>query len=514
MNLRTRTENAKKNILVGLASQIIILALSFVGRKLFVRFLSIDYLGINGLYSNILSVLSLAELGLGSVVTFSLYKPVFENNQPIIRALIKYYRKVYIVIALIVSGIGVALIPYLRYIVKSNLAETELIFYYVLFLIDAVMTYYIAHKVALLAANQENRIQRYVDILSAFIQQICHIVILLLFPNYILYVASTVFVTLISKVIMNIVINDKYSYIRQPDTHDIEINKKSITKNIKSTAVYKLSTVLINSTDNILISIIVNTAAIGLYSNYYMIVNALRGFITIITSAISNGVGNLYAQKSNDRILEVFNTLVLLYHFVSCFCAISMFFIFNDFITIWIGEAYLFDKQIVFAISFNFYLTNLLTPIWSFRESTGQFVKAKYIMLITALLNIVLSIVLGIPLGVFGILIATALSKILTQVWYEPRILFKNVFHEPPKIYWASQLKNVICTVICVIVSMMISNAFSSSIFSIFVKGILFFVVCFSVFFVAHFKDDEINTINGFISMISRTKAKDIVRYF
>jgi len=497
MNNKSRTKNLQLNIIVGFAAQFLIILLSFVGRRLFVSFLSVDYLGINGLYTNILSVLSLAELGLGSVVSFSLYKPVSDDNQPMIIALIRFYKKIYWIIAGIITLVGLSLIPLLKYIVTSDLPESELIIYYLLFLASTVSTYFVAHKVALLGAYQENRVQKYIALGTAILQQIIHIVILVLYPNYIVYVASTIVCTLISNIALSRITSRKFRYLSQKDVLTITIDKNAIKTNVKATGIYKLSTVLINSTDNILISVIISTTAVGIYSNYCVVVGALQTFISIVTSSLINSVGNLNTENNKTWMLEIFRVLVFAYHFVACYCGITLFFVFNDFVEIWLGSDYLLSGVEVFAISANFYLTNLLTPVWGFREATGQFYKAKYIMLTCALVNVALSIVLGISFGIFGILIATAVSKLLTVVWYEPKILFNNVFQAKQNTYWMQQGKLCVCTALCIVLCGLISQLFANDMIGIIVRCVLFFVVTVLVFVVVNIKSDEFVYLKG-----------------
>lgn len=493
--IKSRTENLKRNIIVGFIAQFGTLVLSFVGRKLFISYLSVEYLGINGLYTNILSVLSLAEFGLGSVVSYSLYKPVAENNESLTRALVNYFQKLYLIIAGVIGVFGISLIPFLKYIVKSDLSESELIIYYVLLLISTISTYFVAHRVALLAAHQENRTQKFIALITAFAQQIIHIGVLILYPNYVIYIASTVICTLISNYFLVRVTSKKYGILKIKDMHPISFDKQEIIRNVKSSGLYKLSIVLINSTDNILISVIVSITAVGLYSNYCVVIVALQAFISIVSSSLINGIGNLHTERNVGRIRSIFDLLVLGYHFVASYCMISMFFIFNDFITIWLGKDFLLETEVVFAIAVNFYLTNLTTPIWSFREATGQFHKSKYIMLLCAVVNIALSIFLGLSFGVFGILIATTLSKLLTMFWYEPRILFNHVFFAKQKSYWIQQIRYFTCSVICFVLCAFLSRMLSNRLIDIIIKCIAFLIICSIVYLLFNFKSKEFKQI-------------------
>lgn len=496
-NNKSRVNNAKLNIFIGIFVQVIATILSFVSRKLFVLFLDVEYLGVNGLYTNILSVLSLAELGLGSVVMYSLYKPVAEDNRPLIRSLLQYFRKLYSVIAIVVMAIGVLLIPFLKFIVTSDLPENDLIVYYLLFLVNSVVSYFVAHKIALLAANQENRIQKLVTLGTTLLLQLIHIGVLLLYPNYMLYVCASIVVTIIGNCALGWITDKRYRYIRDNDDIPVVIDKVSIKTNIKSTAVYKFSIVLLNNTQNILISVMVSTLAVGLYSNYLIIVTALQAFLSIVTSSLSNSVGNLNAANNKDRLLSIFRMLVFAYHLISYFCAICMYFVFNDFITIWLGSAYHLDTFAVFAIAFNFYLTNLLTPIWSFREATGQFVKAKYIMTAAALLNIMFAFPLGRFFGVGGILIATSVSKLLTMVWYEPRILFRHIFLKPQRLYWAQQFRYTLSSIVASALCFGINGCFASDMLSIVLKCVCFFFVCALAFILPNYRADTVKGLKA-----------------
>lgn len=481
----SRTQNAMLNVAVGYICQIGMLLLSLWSRSLFLRYLSIEYLGINGLYTNILSVLSLAELGLGNVAVFALYKPVADGNIPLINSLVKYLKRVYFTIAITVLTIGLLLIPFLKYIIKSDLSTRDLTLYYILFLLSTVVTYLVGHKVALICAYQENRLQKTIELVKSFIVQILHIIILIFFPNYTVYVLISVICAYIGNGILNYITNKKYSYLkRQDECVDITKEKARIKKDILSTALYKFGTVFINNTDNILISMIAGINVVGLYSNYYTIVIALQGFISIIATTLVNGIGNLNTENDARRMNSTFNIMLYIFHFIAAYGGICLFLLFNQFIPIWLGKEYTLDMYTVFIISFNFYLTNAISPVWMYREATGMFSKVKYLMLITALLNIILSILLGIYWGIFGILVASALSRILSSFWYEPQLLYKNVFYISTFQYWKRQgiyfLGTAFSCIICWYISVLVPKTF---IFIIF-QGVAYFIICIIVFFI------------------------------
>lgn len=506
----SRTKNAILNIVVGFVSQMGILLLSFVGRAVFVQFLDISYLGINGLYSNILSVLALAELGLGNVIQFFLYKPVAENNKPLINSLVKYFQKLYFIIAIVVFILGVAFIPFLKYIVNSDLSQKELIIYYVLFLLNSVISYFAAHKIALFAAYQDIRLQKYTMLITNFLAQILHIVVLYICHSYVLYVVVTVLATIINAVLINVISNKRYSFLRLQKVENIpKVYRKHIVENIKSTFVYKIGATIVNNTDNILISIIISTAAVGLYSNYFMVVAAIQGFISIITTSLISGIGNLSAIGNVKRMKSVFNTLLLAYHVIAIFGAVSLYFLFDDLISIWLGNQFLLDKFTVFAISFSFYLTNAISPIWMFREANGLFKKVKYLLIATSVANIVLSILLGRIWGMAGILLATSVARIVTQVWYEPKILYSIVFKVSQKSYWLRETWYSILSIIAVFFCWQVTLCLPHSFLWMLLKGILFLVICILTYGIGNAKTAEIQEVLGFAKKLRFSDIKN-----
>ncbi|MBM6840757.1 oligosaccharide flippase family protein [[Clostridium] spiroforme] len=503
MQNNSRSKNATLNIIIGWGAQFGILFLSFVSRKIFVHFLSAEYLGINGLYGNILSVLALAELGLGNVTQFFLYKPVAEDDQIKICQLIVYFKKLYRYIAMAVFIIGICFVPFLHVIINSQLSQNELIIYYIIFLVNSCVTYFSADKIALLAAYQDNRLNKYITLAVNFFLQICQIIILAIWHNYILYVLATLVSSIANVLITNFLCYRRYPYLKNKQASAV-INKMLIINYLKSTFLYKIGATIVNNTDNILISVMVSTASVGLYSNYYMIVSGVQAFLTVITSSLISAIGNLSTSGNKKRMYEVFKIMTLFYHFIGAFGGVLFFIFLNEFISIWLGEKFLLDQKTVFAIAFSFYLTNAISPIWMFRETNGLFIKVKYILLITAVLNILLSIVLGRSYGMFGILIATSFARILTQVWYEPRILFKNLFGVPEFSYWIRQSKYLILSLcsgfFCVLISKTIPQGFVFMCF----KACVFFFLFVLIFSIFCYKDKEFKEINKMIFKIIR----------
>lgn len=490
MEGKSRTYFVVKNGTLGIIYKLLILLLAFVSRSIFIEKLGAEYLGINGLYSNILSVLSLAELGIGNVLIFSLYKPIAEKDNFHISRLLGFYKKLYRYIAIGVFTIGVFFIPFLGYIVNSSLGIREVTIYYVIFLLNSVFSYLAIYKSTFLKANQKQYIVDTITTLTTLLVTVIQIVVLLNSGNFIIYLLIMIFGTIFQNVIITIITKKYYSSIGIEGTLS-NSEKTTIINNVKSTFVYKISQVIINYTDNILISIMLGTVYVGYYSNYSLIVTQVMGIIGIINASLIASIGNLSTEGNAKKSLQVFNHLLLFYHILSAFCSICFITIFSDFITLWIGKENELNTHVVLAITFSFYIMNIINPVWMYREAYGLFKEIKYVMLITALVNIVLSIILGLKLGLAGIILATGLSRILTTVWYEPKVLYDKIFNDKPIKYLVTQLKYFSCSLLSLVIVFELTYSMKTGITGIIIKGLLSLVIVLMVFYVFNYRTES-----------------------
>jgi O-antigen/teichoic acid export membrane protein len=475
---------------IGVGSQVIVLLLTFLSRTVFIKVLGAEYLGVNGLYTNILTVLSLTELGIGNVMIYSLYKPVAEKDEATIRALLTYYKNIYRKIAIAVLIIGVGFIPLLDKVVKSNLPYTSLVLYYILFLFNSVASYFVVYKTALINADQKIYIIKVIYTLVIFLKELAQILILLTTKSYVLYLIILITSTVLNNIFISVKADKLYPFIKLPNT----LTKKEIRKineNIKSTFLYKIGVVIMNNTDNILISIISGTIYVGYYSNYNLLVTAVTTFIGISIQALFSSIGNLNAKRDMLKSYKIFNSLLLFFHWLSAVCSLSFLLVFNDFITIWIGKNYLLGTDVVIAIVIMFYIQNIINPVWIYRETMGLFNQVKYIMIYASIINLTLSIVLGVYWGLAGILISTAIGRILTTVWYEPKLLYRTKFRQPIRNYWIRQLKYFIISIVAACVAILITSDMPISLPFVMLKIVVGFIVMSVSFFVASYKSEE-----------------------
>lgn len=448
----SRTYNTVRNIFYGSCSQAFSLILNFIGRTIFIKTLGAEYLGINGLFSDVLMMLSMADLGFNTAMVYSFYKPLTEENYDRLAALTHFYKQVYNFIAFFVAVLGVLLIPFLQYIVNLDSAIPNLKIYYLCFLANTVISYLFVYRTSIITADQKGYIiskyQMWVNIFRTLIQ----ISVLVVFKNYFLYLLIQVCATFFVNFIVSRKANKLYPKIKSTNVKLTIKEKKDIFENLKSIFIYKVSGILINGTDNTIISILVGTIWVGYYSNYNIVINALNFFINTIFSSATASVGNAIVTENSAKKYEMFQSIQIISLILSTFTTVCLSLLLSDLIYVWLGSEYVLDNLILISIILNFYLQCVLQPIWSFREATGLYRQTKYIMIITAIVNILLSIVLGKFMGMGGVFFASAISRLTTYFWYEPKLLFSQYFGERVSEYFIPLIKNALLTILIILV--------------------------------------------------------------
>ncbi|SFR64159.1 Membrane protein involved in the export of O-antigen and teichoic acid [Streptococcus equinus] len=455
-NENSRTLNSVKNVISNFSYQILLLLLGFVSRTVFLRILSIEYLGIQGLFSDILNLLSMADLGFNTAMTFSLYKPLANNDKKKISGLITFYQRVYRIIASSIFILGISVIPFLKYIINLETDLPHIKLYYFLYLLNTVASYLVVYKTTILQADQKAYIVTKYSSFFSTLQTISMLFFLWVSHDFLVYLCVQVVFTYLTNFYISSVASKMYPYINEK----VKLSKsqtKGIFDNIKSVFIYKVSSVLINATDNTLISVIVGTVATGLYSNYTMITVKLTSLINTVFYSLTSSLGNLIVKEGKEKRYQIFQVLQTISNIFSIICVTMVLFLVQDFIKLWLGSKYLLDNMVLYAIVLNFYFSISLLPIWVYREATGLYNQIKYVMLSTAIINLFISIFLGNFIGLPGILFATSISRVVTYFWYEPILLFNKFFGHSSRIYFVAIMKSLGVLTIVIILGSLIS---------------------------------------------------------
>ena len=453
----SRTSNSIKNVLASIIYQLLNFVLSFISRSIFIQVLGVGYLGINGLFNDVLSMLNLAELGFGTAMTYSMYKPLAEKEYETLAGLTQFYKKVYRIIAVSIAVIGIMLVPFLHNIVNLEQDIPNLEIYYLLFLASNVASYLVTYKTTVMYADQKNYIFIKYTAYWSVAQTLVLTLVLFFTHSYMLYLCCQVVFVYASNFQKSHVAQKRYPFIGKKVKLPKE-KTKGIFKDVGSAFLYKIANVLITATDNTLISVIVSTEMVGFYSNYQIITARLGTIVSTVFSSLITSLGNLLVNENEERRFQVFQIMQSLSLIISTFFVSCIFLLQEDFIRVWLGEDFVLGILPLIAIVFNFYFSISIMPITAFREAAGLFRKTKFIMLWTAFFNLVLSVIFGRQIGLAGILFATSISKLLTSFWYEPVLLFKEYFERPCKLYFMQMLKGVGITAITIMISGTVSH--------------------------------------------------------
>lgn len=494
----SRSKKSGRNIITGFGSKLLLMVLAFSTKTIFVRLLGAEYNGVNGLFSNILTVLSLADLGIGNVLTYTLYQALKDDDKSKITTMVHSFKKIYFWIAAAILGLGLLLVPLLPYIVNSSLPQGETTVYFLLYILNSAVSYFVVYKSTVITADQKYYITNIVSTASTAIMYVLQIIYLYFTHDFLGYLVIQVMCTIGMNVTLNIIANRMYPFLNDCTLIDSrKLSNGAIKENVKSTFIYKICVVLINNTDNILISIILGTIYVGYYSNYYMLIQYVNTFVSILSQGLVASLGNLNAEHNAQKSYTTFKSLGLMYGVIANFCCCCFACCIQGFIPIWIGKQYLLSKMEVASMLLVFYISTSIAPVWMFRETMGLFKEVKYVMLITMLINIGLSILLGNFIGLAGIILATSIAKLSTHYWYEPVILYKRNFNRKVITYFMTQLKYVICTVMSLTMALFISRFFPNSLIWLVLRVIICAVIVGLMELLFNFHTQEFKDLMG-----------------
>ena len=436
-----RIKNSFRNVSVGFAAQILLVTVGFVSRKIFITTLGNEMLGVNGLFTSIISMLSLTELGIGTAIICNLYKPLADKDEPKITALVQFFRKTYSVIGFVVLGLGIAVTPFLNVLLKENMDTVFLSVVFLLFLVDTVMSYFFAHKRSLIFADQRNYIVTVVSTLTNVLTSVLQIVILLMTQNYVLYLSIKIVIRLFENVMIARIADKRYPFIKDARKLSLEKQTKdNIVSNTKALSLHYIGNYLINGTDNIIISKFLGVIIVGFYSNYFLILTTLKTFLNQFATGIVASFGNLIVQESNEKSYDVFKKAYFVGYVIYNFAAISLLCLFNPFISLWINPESLLAFPVVAILSLNFFITGITEVLGSVRTSAGIFRPDRYLHLLLAVLNLIVSIGLIQVIGIIGVFLGTLLCLLIKEVSVLPSIVYRNIFKMPVKEYYKSWL--------------------------------------------------------------------------
>ena len=475
MQTDSRTKKSIVNAYSNLFNQIIAVLIQFVLRTVFIHTLSIEYLGINGLFSNVLSVLSLTELGLGTALIINMYGPIARNDKPEILKFFTLYKKVYYIVGTIIGAIGLLIVPFIHYLVADadNIPNLQLL--YVLFLSDTVASYFFAQYRALYSADQKDFVNANNRTLFLVIQSALQIAVLYIFHNYILYMGIKIISNLLSGYALAVKAKKEYPYITEKSKYElVKEERDQLIKDSIGVFSTRIELTVLNSTDTIILSSILGSIVSGIYSNYSLIVGTVSTLAGMIFSSVQASIGNYCVQSEVSDTEMLYSRISYIYYCIYGTATICMIGLLTPVITVWLGNDYTLSKAICWIIGINFYLSNS-------RQANLQFITVYHLLpklniknILEALLNIFISVLLVNKIGMIGIFIGTAVSLVGTSLWYEPLVLHKSIWKKGIGTY-------IIRYIIMLGIVILSSYAVSCINSAVFHENILSLIICFAI---------------------------------
>lgn len=505
-----RVKLAARNIVFGYVSNLLTALGGFILRTIFIAKLGDTLLGVNDLYVGILSVLSLAELGVGTALNYSLYGPVARKDYSKIKSYMKLYKKTYLAIGCIIGVIGLAISPFLTMLVKNpmGVSNRDLVLYYFIFLFNTVSTYLVAYKYSLVNAEQKNYIQTNIITITKLITMSLQIVVVLVTGNFYVYLFTAAIVELLQKIFVSFYLNRRYPYLLEKDI--APLSKEEVTDIVNKTKAlvfHKVGDVARLQTDSMIISAFIDVSLVGKVGNYNMVISSVSNFVNIIFNSVLSSFGNLIATESKEKQYQLFRV----YRFFACwiygFSAIGFYILLTPLVKLWLGDVWILGYGIIGCILIDYYFKGDRIVLSNFKTAAGVFEQDKYLALIQGAVNLIISIVLVQRIGLVGVYIGTIISGLIANIT-KPYIIYRVCFTRKSAEYFKDSVKYcgvlIFVLLLCIWLSRLVLA--SITILSFIIMAVIITIVFNSIFFICFGRSSEFQYLWGIL--MNRVKHK------
>ncbi|MBQ9590382.1 MAG: polysaccharide biosynthesis protein [Butyrivibrio sp.] len=500
-----RVKSATKNIAFGYVGQMATMIMSFILRKIFIMHLSDTLLGVNSLYTNILSLLNMAELGIGTALNFSLYGPVARGEKEKIKSYMQMYKKAYYCIAAVVAVIGLALTPFLSFFIKNPGENSlrDLTIYYFIFLFNTVSSYFVAYKYSLINAEQKNYVQTNVITITKIVTVFFQIIIVVATENFYLYLLTDAVIQLIQKIFVSRFLDNMYPYLRDKNVTKLSKEESDkVFRKTKALVFHKVGDVARLQTDALIISSFIEVAMAGVVDNYNMVISSVSNFVNIIFNSVISSFGNLIATESKEKQYAMFKVYRFFASWVYGFSCVGFMILLTPLIRIWLGDSWILAPAAVYCILTDYYFKGDRIVLSNFKTAAGVFEQDKYLALIQGAVNLVISIwLVQTPLGLTGIYIGTIVSGLIANVT-KPVIIYRACFDMNAGGYFVDTVKYLCSLIGVMIVCNLISIRVLSdlNILTFIIMGIIITVIFNGVYFILYGRSEEFKYLYGKVS--------------
>ena len=425
----SRTGKSARNFLFTLLSNMAAVLIGLAAQRIFIRILGLEYSGLNGLFSNVITMLSIADLGIGEAVVFHMYKPLEEDDRETVRSLMAFYRKAFRVVALVIGIVGVCLIPVLPHLAKTETATVNIKIVYILFLLDVVFSYLLSYKRSMLYADQKNYIVNIVHMIYLISMNTGQLLMVLFTHNYYLYLLVKLFFRVLENVVIIRIVDRSYPYLDLRGARPLEpAIMADIKRKVGALFFHKVGTFCVNGTDNILISRFLGLTVAGLYSNYFLVIDAVTKLFGPAVSALTPSVGHLLVEADSGRLFSVFRRIRFMNFWIACFAATSLLTMVQPFVSLWFGPEYLLEIPVIMLLSFQLFQTLMRGSYNAFQDAAGIFYENRFVPLAESALNLISSLLLLRVWGLAGVFAGTIISGTALWCFSYPKFVYRKLF--------------------------------------------------------------------------------------
>lgn len=511
-----RTKNAVRNIVFGMLLKIYQIAVPFLMRTAMIYYMGVQYLGLNSLFSSILQVLNLAELGVGSAMVFSMYKPIAEDDKTTICALMRMYRTYYRIIGAVIGVIGGLITPFIPYLIKSDLpAGLNIYALYLLNLAATVLSYWLfAYKNCLISAHQRNDIGSKIQLVTNTIQFGIQLVIIIYIRNYYLYLIVMLAMQVVTNICTAIVANRMFPAYVPEGRLDPTVTKK-INGRIRDLFTAKLGGVVVGSVDTIVISAFLGLTVLAVYQNYYFILSSVIGFISIVFGSCTAGIGNSIIVESKQKNYDDLKKFTFIISWITGTCVCCFACLYQPFMELWVGKELMLEFSAVICFCIYFFVFEINQLLNTYKDAAGIWHEDRFRPLVTAIVNLSLNLLMVQFLGVYGIILSTVLSMLFVGMPWLLHNLFTILFDKKElyvyllRLGFYAAVSFVVCLVCCIICFHLELSGFMGLI----VRGIVCVLISNISFYFAYCKMPEFSQSILLVDRMTKGKFK-LTKYF
>ena len=419
------------------------LLLPFLIRAIIINVLGKEYLGLNNLFTSILHVLNLAELGIGSAMVYSMYKPIAEGDGDSICSLLALYKTVYRIIGLVVFGIGVVLIPFLPFLIKGGVEGIDITVLYMIFLVDTVLSYLLfAFKNSLLMAHQRTDVSSNIGTVVHLLLNLTQVILLLIFKDYYIYIIVKPLFTVVNNLFVNWATNRMYPEY-QPKGSVSKEKQREIFGRVKALVGHKIGTTVVTSADSLVISAFLGLGILAIYSNYYYIIFFIVSLTSIFFNGMLAGIGNSLVVETREKNYALFENINFVLSWLVAWCSVCLLCLFQPFMELWMGKDMLLSTSSLICMVIYYYSWQFRTTGLYFKDAAGMWQADFWKPYVSALFNIIVNISLILLIGINGVFISTIVCMIGINFPWETHVLFRDLFKRSPAKYVGQELINL-----------------------------------------------------------------------